>query len=643
MEENKGTTEFAEFQDTSEDAREEEEEKSIKEIRKKEPWTPRPNLEGFKRLLKEEEGIITEDAQKSYKTLDDLIEDINNNPPDNIEKIEQYEIAGLLPLMIKGEGKNTKIIFGLRYNDRGLNKPRDTYQFSSTLKSRVLKFEKIPQEIKREYLLLSSEEITRLEAMTYGQEAKEKREIRLGIPQKEKFDEDTQAIKAYQIVIRDAIRLKSSDIHLEPYAQGQSRVRFRIDGVLREQNYEWMNKERLGRLIQTIKGQTNMDVSEHRRPQDGSITLRTKEEEKENQREIVVPIDRPKRYNLRVSTAGTNHGEKAVLRILEAKDSYFDLEKLGYPRAIKKEIDNVIRSPYGIILMTGPTGSGKTTSLYSMLNELNTPEVNITTIEDPIEIYMQGFNQLSLNTKIGVDFSTCLRSILRQDPDIIFIGEIRDKETAEIAVQAAKTGHLVFSTIHTNDAIGTMLRLQDFSIYRRDLSNTLRAAVSQRLVRKLCPQCREDYNGGEELNRIIGEEEFIKNMPALWRPGKKTENCEYCKGVGYRGRKVVPELWTLGAEERALIDQGNTNHDDYLRVALKKGMYDLMYSSIRLAIAGSTTLEELFREVISPQEIVERKEYLRDILPRVCKELSDEKNKPGDTSLPNSKKKTYKK
>lgn len=590
------------------------------------------------RLVEFKEAIANEGIEKAslveekYLTLDDLVRDIHENPPNDIEYSRVYKNFGLLPLMRTKENGEDIVTFGLLYTEKGSNQIRDIESFGMALEENVSRYEKLGENIKREYLLLNWGEFEELEKLTQGKNPKAEREKRLDI-----LNENADAQATYISLIRAAIKSRASDIHIEPRKKEETIIRFRKDGVLQTQEYKSkvITEQKRRELMQVIKGQAKMDVAENRRPQGGSIILKTREEDKENDDEIIVDLDTKDKYNIdkyniRVSIMNTNHGEKAVLRILKSQEAAFNLKYLGYPKKVREGIEDLIKAPNGIILLTGPTGSGKTTTLYACLQELNTEGVNITTLEDPVEIDIPGLNQLQLNERAGVTFPVCLRSILRQDPDIIFIGEIRDRETTEIATQSAKTGHLVFSTLHARDAIDTLLRLQDFKIENRDLA-TLRGVISQRLVRRLCKDCLEEYSGRRELNDMFGET-LIKDKIPLYKP-RGDKNCQECDGTGYRGRIVIPELWLIGDEERRMIEKGVDDHSAYLELALKKGMWDLTYNGLRRAIAGYTSLDEIFRVAVDKGRFIERKKYIAEIIPKIVKELK-ERGKLDDTQVP---------
>jgi general secretion pathway protein E len=382
---------------------------------------------------------------------------------------------------------------------------------------------------------------------------------------------DQHIVNAVDFLLQHAYDSRASDIHIEPKRE-QALIRFRIDGVL----HEIQRVPKLVNLAITsrLKTMCRMDIAERRRPQDGRI--KTEREGKE--------------IELRVSTLPTAFGEKVVMRIFDPEIMIRDLGALGFYEDELKVFADWIKRPHGIILVTGPTGSGKTVTLYSALKSLASPEINITTIEDPIEMVADEFNQTSVQTKIGITFASALRTILRQDPDIIMVGEIRDEETAQNAVQAALTGHLVFSTLHTNDAATSITRLVDLGIQPFLISTTLIGAMAQRLVRKICEDCKR--------NRPLSlEEAAMLNLQAP--PGKRIivkegAGCIRCRNTGYYGRSGIFEILPIDNAIRDLVDRG----EDFLKVkdmAIKRGMRTLRQSALRKLAEGVTSFEEVVR------------------------------------------------
>lgn len=375
-------------------------------------------------------------------------------------------------------------------------------------------------------------------------------------------------VKLLNSIVDQAVREKASDIHIEPYKE-DLRVRFRIDGDLRE--VMTLSRNSLSGIVTRIKIIGNMDIAEKRIPQDGRV------ESIVNGREI----------DMRISTLPTVYGEKTVIRLLDRTSFNFTKEHLGLSDKDLKIFDNILSQPYGMILVTGPTGSGKTTTLYTVLQELNRVEKNIITIEDPVEYKLKGINQVQTNEKSGLTFARGLRSVLRQDPDIVMVGEIRDSETAEIATRAAITGHLVLSTLHTNDSPSTVARLIDMGIEDYLVSSAVIGVVSQRLVKILCPQCKEEYIATAHEKEVMGMEE--NKQVKLYRP----IGCTACN-LGYKGRAAVHEVMPISENIRHIIDK-NGNVDEIRNQAIKDGMTTLLRSVTTRAMKGETSFEEVLR------------------------------------------------
>lgn len=377
------------------------------------------------------------------------------------------------------------------------------------------------------------------------------------------------AVRMIDTIISNAVKVRASDIHMEPFEK-YIKIRYRIDGELQEMFKSPI--ETLPALVTRIKILSNLNIAEKRIPQDGRIL--TKVDNKE--------------VDLRVSILPTVHGEKIVIRIL-SRDSYLvDKKKLGMVEDNLAKLERIIKSPYGIILVTGPTGSGKSTTLYAILKELNTADKNIITIEDPVEYMMEGINQVNVNIKAGLTFAAGLRSILRQDPDVIMVGEIRDGETAEIAIRSAITGHLVLSSIHTNDAPSAIVRLVDMGIEPYLAATSISGVISQRLVRKICPHCKEKYTASEKEKRILGME-YEKDLKLY-----KGKGCTYCSNSGYIGRIGVYEIMEISRELRSSI-MINKSTDELRDLAIKNGMKTLKNSCVELVLNGTTTIDELAR------------------------------------------------
>lgn len=417
----------------------------------------------------------------------------------------------------------------------------------------------ILNNIERYYGKSKAEEAVQDFNRTYG----------FGKEEEEEVEDEAAApvIKFLNTIIENAMLNHASDIHLEP-DDNELRVRFRVDGVLRE-----IMRTSIGMaepVISRIKIMSDLNIAEKRIPQDGRINFKAKS----------------RNIDIRVSTAPTIYGEKVVMRLLDKSNFSLELNNIGLESEDIPKLKNIISKPYGIILVCGPTGSGKTTTLYTILNVLNSVEKNIITIEDPVEYNFKGINQMQVNSKIGFDFASGLRSILRQDPDIIMVGEIRDNETAEISVRSALTGHLVLSTIHTNNAVGTITRFIDMGIEPFLLSSTITGIVAQRLVRKVCPSCVEEYVSSEREMKLLGV-----NSPVILKKGK---GCPNCNGSGYKGRTAIIELLEVDSEIKSLIDT-NASESIIEAAAVRKGMKLLRTSCISKVLQGVTTIDEMIR------------------------------------------------
>lgn len=380
---------------------------------------------------------------------------------------------------------------------------------------------------------------------------------------------NSPSVKLVDSIIQNAVRSKASDIHIEPFGN-KILVRYRIDGILQRQFDS--PKEPLVSLITRIKIMSNMDIAEKRIPQDGRVFITIDNED----------------IDLRVSALPTVNGEKIVIRILDKKAFNVSKFDLGINNDDLNKISKIINKPHGIVLVTGPTGSGKSTTLYSLLKDLNNEDKNIVTIEDPVEFLMEGINQVNVNTKAGLSFASGLRSILRQDPDIIMIGEIRDTETAEIAVRAAITGHLVLSTIHTNNAASSVIRLKDMGIESYLISSALVGVISQRLIRKLCIYCKERYIASNYEKNILGISS--KRELTLY----KNVGCNRCNNTGYKGRIGIYEIMEINKEIKNLIND-DKSQEEIENLALRNNMKTLKQSAIDVILSGKSTVEELLR------------------------------------------------
>lgn len=384
--------------------------------------------------------------------------------------------------------------------------------------------------------------------------------------------DEAPVIALVNLIILRAVKEKASDIHIEPFGEDTLKVRYRIDGIL----HDVMSLPRNLQLavISRIKIMSDLDIAERRLPQDGRIQVNVT----------------GRKINIRVSILPAVTGENAVLRILDPSSILLKLDSLGFSPDILPNFLSLIKKPNGIILVTGPTGSGKSTTLYTTLNLLNSTEKKIMTIEDPVEYKLKGISQVQAKPKIGLTFAAGLRSFLRQDPDIMLVGEIRDRETAEIAVQAALTGHIVLSTLHTNDAPSSVIRLIDMGIEPFLISSSVIGVIAQRLIRKICPKCKKGIKITTDIKKILDEYEISSNEITLY----KGEGCPYCKDTGYKGRVAIFELMIITENIRDLITQ-NVSTGKIREAAVKEGMCLLKIDGIKKVCEGITTIDEVLR------------------------------------------------
>jgi type IV pilus assembly protein PilB len=382
---------------------------------------------------------------------------------------------------------------------------------------------------------------------------------------------DAPVIRLVHLVIQEAVNMRASDIHIEPFAN-RVRIRYRIDGVCMER--ESPPRRLLGSIVSRIKIMGSIDIAEKRRPQDGRIKIHVA----------------GKDIDMRVSIIPTNHGQSVVMRILDRENIKVGLRDLGFGDEDWKRFSVLIKRPNGILLVTGPTGSGKTTTLYAALNELNRPDVKIITAEDPVEYYLPGINQCEVRAKIGMTFARIIRAMLRQNPNILLVGEIRDEETAQTAIQASLTGHLVFSTLHTNDAPSAVTRLVDIGVQPFLVASSVMGIMAQRLVRKVCVKCRQRYEPPAHLLTGLGLRPEVAKKANFMR-GK---GCTYCNKTGYRGRMGIFELMGMTSEVREMTFKGEPTQN-IRKVARKQGMRTLFEDGMIKALKGLTTLDEILR------------------------------------------------
>lgn len=381
-------------------------------------------------------------------------------------------------------------------------------------------------------------------------------------------------IRMVNLMISRALQVNASDIHIEPF-EDELKLRYRIDGILRDM--EAPPTRHSAAVVSRIKVMANLDIAERRLPQDGRIRLRMEGHD----------------VDMRISTVPTMYGESVVMRILDKRNLQLDFKKLGFTLEIMSGFETMLERPQGIILVTGPTGSGKTTTLYAALHQLNTPEKKIITIEDPVEYQLAGVNQIQVKARIGLDFANALRSILRQDPDVVMIGEMRDSETARIAVQSALTGHKVFSTLHTNDAASSVTRLLDMGVEDYLLASSLSGVLAQRLIRTLCPHCREPFRAPGDLVERMSLHKYGHNGELILY---RAVGCDQCNDLGYRGRTSILELLAMSDPVRdAILRSGDSAA--IKRTAVESGMLTMYQDGIGKVVAGITTTEEVMRAV----------------------------------------------
>jgi MSHA biogenesis protein MshE len=390
---------------------------------------------------------------------------------------------------------------------------------------------------------------------------------------------DAPVVKLLQSMFEDAVQVNASDIHIEP-DETELRIRFRLDGVLRVQTTA--DRRIAPALVSRLKLMGGLDIAEKRLPQDGRCNIKVRD----------VNVD------VRISTMPVQYGESVVLRLLNQATGVLDLEHVGMPPDMLVRFRRLIRAPNGMVLVTGPTGSGKTTTLYGALKEINRPEFKILTVEDPVEYRLRGINQVQVNTKIELTFSRVLRSVLRQDPDIVLVGEMRDQETAEIGMRAALTGHLVLSTLHTNDAVSTAMRLIDMGVESYLVASALRAVVSQRLLRRICESCSEPYEPAPQIRALLNKEFGADGERMTFHRGT---GCSHCNGTGYRGRIGVFEMLEM---DDALTNALHTGDPTVFTRAARQqlGYRSLRQAAVDFASAGLTTIDQVLRATYGAED-----------------------------------------
>lgn len=493
--------------------------------------------------------------------------------------MERYYIEpGIIEIVPEGLARKYNVIPIQRYKDvlvLAMSDPTNIYAIDEV---------KLISDMQIQPAIASRREIITAIEVYYGKQTAEKavKEYTaegttesLSETENELLDQVSNApvVRLVNSILEQAVVNGASDIHIEP-GLNELRVRFRIDGQLQERLTFSMQTH--GSIVARVKIMSQLNIAERRLPQDGRIELETED----------------KFLDLRVSVLPTVYGEKVVIRVLDRDSFLMSREQLGLNKQNRKLFDKLLEFPHGIILVTGPTGSGKTTTLYAALRELNKDEVNIITLEDPVEYKLEGINQTQINPKAGLTFATGLRSVLRQDPNIIMVGEIRDEETASLAVRAAITGHLVLSTMHTNDAASSVIRLMDMGIEPYLAASSIRGVISQRLVRKVCPKCITKYKAKDKQLKILG---YPSESTAEIYMG---EGCSRCFMTGYKGRTAVHEIMLVTEKHKRLISQ-RVSSDRLDDISRQEGMMSLRESCKELVLKGATTVEEMARVVYS--------------------------------------------
>ena len=562
---------------------------------------PLTDLDSLRTALAKEQKLATKVlGELDFPNLESLVSEVDKNPIDAkpvlYSRMPYFDRILIKPLVYYQNNFTT--LYGIRSHFGRENenlKIRDPFEITDSFRQIVVLNKDVEKE-KREFILLSPKEYDTVSKLVADPAAR--KEYMLTVM--ERTNEDNDSREVANAILRTAEKLNASDIHLEPMKDKSTRVRYRIDGSLVTKDYRNAQKI-LPRVISLFKNESKMAIDEKRRPQDGSI---------EFTEEFLATQESLREYHLRLATMPTRGREKMVIRLLSSKQELFTLEKLGHKERPLKEFRNLIKNPYGLIFVTGPTGSGKSTTLYAALSELNTEDVNIVTIEDPIEMEIEGINQSQVNNRAEWGFSNSLRAYLRQEPDIILVGETRDRETAQATIEAAKTGHLVFSTMHTNDAISVLTRLSDFDVDNSDIQASLTGVVAQRLARVLCPDCKEEYDASAEINELA-KEDIVSGLKLYKARKSREQDCTYCNGLGYKGRTVVPEIWVIGEEERDLIGKGERSMFPYQKLMVDKGLPTLLDSSLDLVLEGVTTLNEIVGSIVPRRQFEERKLIVR--------------------------------
>jgi len=521
-------------------------------------------------------------GSRRYKTLEGVMQSIKDHPFGKKSRaIDNLADAHIIPLA-KLEDKH---LFGILYENSKPGFVRNSADILINLEDRLFSEKEFTPDNSR-FVLLDHSQYTTLSDMINGVEPK--KPATNIIPTVPLAELDTIHKLFYSIVTK-AIEQRAADIHFERLAEDETRVRFRIDGKMVVFD-DAIPPDVFKRLISAVKTIAEVKSYDPFEAQDGSITFN---------KQAVQRYKALGGHSLRLSTvpmtydAGCKVVDRLVLRIHESEKSRQNLEELGFPKAMVEQIYDIVSAAQGLMLVTGPTGSGKTTTLYSILQHLNTTERNIMTIEEPIESFIKGLNQSQVNKERGWTFDRVMRHYLRQNPDVILVGEVRDPETADILFRAAETGHFVFSTVHTNSAFDTLHRVYSLGIKPTYVMSSLNAVLSQRLVRLICTDCREEYDAAEQINRYL-RESAVETPFNLYRP-TKNRNCRLCLGTGYYGRTAVPELWVIDEKAQDIIATGTAVPSLYRDAAMEQGTKTLMQNGVNLVLEGKTSLQEITR------------------------------------------------
>ncbi len=555
-------------------------------------------------------------ADTPFVGINHIIETIQDGGeiPDGIrEKLHRFSAEReMLPLLVQrgvelvhpelgSKVKRDVIVIALRATESDGQDTKNPIVFSLPLIDTILPGVRndLPQvkPYRYHFLAVDGDTFDKLNDLVYDKDAR--------LQALERLDPEVTAKEALTQFFRSALLSGASDIHIEPSGLGDYRIRLRVHGNLQDRFS--LQTQTATRLLAQLKIRAEAQVDEKRRPQDGRIDFQEHE---------VALEPRLKNMSARLSIIPTIKGEKAVLRMLneDPDQTSYQLDKLGLHPDVLTKVKRLIQNPDGIILITGPTGSGKTTTLYSILQHLNTGERNISTVEDPVEVPLENIAQTQINKSIGLTFPEMLRALLRQDPDIILIGEIRDKETADIASHAAQTGHLVFATLHTNDSFGTVERLRDLDVEKSTIRETLRGVLTQRLVRTLCDECKEPYDAKDDLNQALGTEEdpmpFTESVMLHRAKGVDESGapCSCCSGLGYTGRIPITEIWVPTPEERDFISQPDLKLEELYKLARSHGMVPMLFHALEEMKKGRTSLEACSGKAISVDELMFRRD-----------------------------------